>query len=797
MAQQPAPPPLTSDRALHQISGTDGAAFKSYATDPVWTTLSDPYPMTEGNTVQPLITGEAYFKELAAAIGKAQKTIYMAGWQINWDVHLVPGLRLYDALLAAAKAAPGLKIYVLPWAGNSHVPTYVTETTTVLNLINEALGAKLPEARRVFATGAEPHPNPSDGLDSFFSHHQKQVVIDDNVAFVGGIDVAYGRRDDASFGLSAIGRRGNDSYNGCLPHLRKVSVQDYLDPSRLNVPESRPGPKGGVIHSDVPKLARASLSAGKIQYPADGAEIDSATQPRMPWQDLQLKVEGPAVCDLAINFVLRWNSANKSPKLSLPPKPASAKGGCQVQMLRSASNTMVELEVKSGTLADRSRLHYKYGHNHIHNAMVNLINKADHFIYIENQFFVSAFGPERFGDGVANASKSKAIDEATGYGVEGWLTRRAWGNESAPPTNRINEALGTKLRNVIMNRDNPAPDGKTSRFHIYITLPVHSEGMLNDPSTMTQVHYTMQSLVFGSQSLINRTRRAILARKLWEGWDQTYERVFQDNNYEYESIPIEQCWPYITLLNPRNWAKLGDRYVTEQIYVHTKMMIVDDLYAIVGSANVNDRSLIGNRDSELAVQVVDTATSTEDIGAFAGPQLTRKFARELRMKLWNKLFCLSGASANVKPATALANAVKRPAAQDSWEAIREVAAKNTEGYDEAFAFIPRNQSGKDSLAASIWPTKFVGGKNAPGGLMPFDKSFWAGPQHTPAAKGLSEIQGFLTLLPWLWTKGENNNSGYHSALYVDNVPASGRPTNTEEPAKSIAQRDIRDSEETG
>lgn len=30
-------------------------------------------------------------------------------------------------------------------------------------------------------------------------------------------------------------------------------------------------------------------------------------------------------------------------------------------------------------------------------------------------------------------------------------------------------------------------------------------------------------------------------------------------------------------------------------------MIVDDIYTIIGSANINDRSLNGNRDSELAV----------------------------------------------------------------------------------------------------------------------------------------------------------------------------------------------------
>ena len=354
-----------------------------------------------------------------------------------------------------------------------------------------------------------------------------------------------------------------------------------------------------------------------------------------------------------------------------------------------------------------------------------------------------------------------------------------------------------------MNGCNPAPDGKTSRFHIYITLPVHPEGLLNDPSVMTQVHYTMQSLVFGAQSLVNRTRRAILARKLSEQPGQSYERVFEDSNHEYESVPIEDCWPYLTLLNLRNWAQLGDRYVTEQIYVHTKMMIVDDRYALVGSANINDRSQIGNRDSELAVLVMDTDYSTQDIGAFDGPQVTRKFARELRMKVWNKMFCLGGAKANVKPASGLADAVMRPAAQGSWEKIRERAAKNTNSYDAAFAFIPHNparsrpnEKTSSPQQVSIWPTKMMNGALSPSGLMPFDKAFWAAPRHAAAADGLSEVQGFITMLPWLWTQGEDNNSGYHSALYVENGtgPAAKLPVD-EVASASPASRSKRDDEE--
>lgn len=41
--------------------------------------------------------------------------------------------------------------------------------------------------------------------------------------------------------------------------------------------------------------------------------------------------------------------------------------------------------------------------------------------------------------------------------------------------------------------------------------------------------------------------------------------------------------------------------VTELIYVHSKLLIADDHLVICGSANINDRSMLGKRDSEIAV----------------------------------------------------------------------------------------------------------------------------------------------------------------------------------------------------
>lgn len=58
---------------------------------------------------------------------------------------------------------------------------------------------------------------------------------------------------------------------------------------------------------------------------------------------------------------------------------------------------------------------------------------------------------------------------------------------------------------------------------------------------------------------------------------------------------------YISFYGLRTHARLNSEPITELIYVHSKLLIVDDKVVICGSANINDRSLIGKRDSEIAL----------------------------------------------------------------------------------------------------------------------------------------------------------------------------------------------------
>ncbi len=132
-----------------------------------------------------LIDGEAYFQTLADAFEAARQTIFIVGWDIDSRIHLrrdqaQDSESLATTLDRLAEENPELEIYVLEW-DFSLLYSLEREIWPLLSL-----GWQTHE-RVHFALDGE-HPPAA-------SHHQKLVVIDDQLAFVGGIDLTRGRWD--------------------------------------------------------------------------------------------------------------------------------------------------------------------------------------------------------------------------------------------------------------------------------------------------------------------------------------------------------------------------------------------------------------------------------------------------------------------------------------------------------------------------------------------------------------------------------------------------------------------------
>lgn len=780
-------------RTVRQIIQENGQALPGAHTSPLWvgtpSAFSEP---TGGNTIKHFTTGEDYFADLVQAMDAAEREVYIAGWQVNWDAQLKPGLRLYDVIYRNAKR--GIHFYVMPWNDTKPVQTYEAQAVFVLNAINEQLKTeKVKSPGNVLAISSDAQ---ADRNAAYFSHHQKQVVIDRKIGYIGGIDLAYGRFDDATYdlGAAAQSRTVLNSYNPGLPGLQPISNANTVHPDKKPSPADMKIVQGGGWQVPYQKVGAGKDAVWKgSEDNKNDLHILRWDQPRQPWQDVHSRMEGPVVAHLTRNFTMRWNTLDTKTKLDVPASfvPNDRTKGTQIQVLRSAPFGMRKAEYKA--LKNKSSAKAPQGVEHdIYEAMIHLIGKAQRFIYIESQFFVSAFGA--IGGGAPNTLSPAAqfIKDGTG-GTGGGITdgelytARSWAdgtNNDAEldrlPTNGVCAALVARIVKAILDVAKP-------KFHAYITLPVHPEGSLLDASVAVQVFWTMQTIAHGSQSLLNGIKRGLKARELRDvKKDKDWQRALQPTNTEYDSIPTEECFEYVTLLNLRNWKKVThtdpvskttqERYITEQVYVHTKLMIVDDLYALLGSANINERSLLGDRDSEIAVLVMDEAKRA-DINGAGSNQPVRIFAHELRKAVWKKLFGITG---GVRPANELAQAVEMPGMPDSWKLIQRRAAANAALYEAAFPWVPRSEDQfaptpkKGASILPTWKTKMLDSKEESGALdspLPPQSEFWTEPRYTSAVAQLEQVKGFITALPVKWTKGENIWVRYPTALVAENEKA--------------------------
>ncbi|UTI62517.1 phospholipase D family protein [Paraconexibacter antarcticus] len=129
-----------------------------------------------GNAVEILIGGAAYGARLAEAIAGARRSVTLAGWCLTPGFQLVrdePPVVLRELL---AEASGRVDVRVLLWAG-APVPLSALRRAAVREV------AATLSAGSAVRVALDDHERP------LHCHHEKVVVIDDEVAFVGGIDL--------------------------------------------------------------------------------------------------------------------------------------------------------------------------------------------------------------------------------------------------------------------------------------------------------------------------------------------------------------------------------------------------------------------------------------------------------------------------------------------------------------------------------------------------------------------------------------------------------------------------------
>ena len=134
-----------------------------------------------------VIDAADYFRFLRETLKQAEKAVYLLCWDIDSRIELVRDetddgypTRLGDFLNRLVKEKPHLNIYIMDW-DFAVLYTFDRELLPIYKL-----GWKTPG--RIHFRLDNYHPEGA-------SQHQKIVVIDDTVAFIGGLDLTRGRWD--------------------------------------------------------------------------------------------------------------------------------------------------------------------------------------------------------------------------------------------------------------------------------------------------------------------------------------------------------------------------------------------------------------------------------------------------------------------------------------------------------------------------------------------------------------------------------------------------------------------------
>ncbi|KAK8587947.1 hypothetical protein V6N12_022409 [Hibiscus sabdariffa] len=485
------------------------------------------------------------WSDIFDAIHQARRLIYITGWSVWHKVRLVrdagPASDCTLGDILRSKSQEGVRVLLLLWDD----PT----SRSILGYKTDGIMATHDEETRRFFKHSSVHvllcPRMAGKKHSWvkqkevgtiYTHHQKTVIVDADagknnrkiIAFVGGLDLCDGRYDDPHHPLFRT--------------LQTLHKDDYHNPTYTNSTEGCP---------------------------------------REPWHDMHSKIDGPAAYDVLVNFEERWLKASKPHGLKKMKKTfddnllrieripdimgvsdftdsESDPEGWHVQIFRSIDSNSVKGFPKDPKDATSKNL--VCGKNvlidmSIHTAYVKAIRSAQHFIYIENQYFLgSSFN---------------------------WRSYKDLGADNLIPME-----IALKIASKIKAKE---------RFAVYIVLPMWPEGVPTGAAT--------QRILFWQHKTREMMYETIYRALEEAGLDgiytpEDYLNFFCLANRENDGYQPPDNESPNSANTPESLSRKSRRFM---IYVHSKGMIVDDEYVIVGSANINQRSMEGTRDTEIAM----------------------------------------------------------------------------------------------------------------------------------------------------------------------------------------------------
>eukprot|EP00249_Psilotum_nudum_P022879 c28674_g1_i1 orf=191-2614(+) len=290
--------------------------------------------------------------------------------------------------------------------------------------------------------------------------------------------------------------------------------------------------------------------------------------PREPWHDIHARVEGPVAWDVLENFEQRWKKQGvahflldiASNRAFIPRAeecPENDPESWNVQLFRSIDGGAAfgfpdkpAMAAQMGLVSGKDKVLDRS----IQDAYIHAIRRAKRFIYIENQYFLGS--------------------------CHLWDSMQDVGCLHLVPIE-----LTLKIVSKIEAGE---------RFSVYVVIPMWPEGLPESNQVQAILDWQRRTM----EMMFKQIAHALHATGRTQESPTDYLSFFCLGNREAMKGIENQ---------PEVRPEAGSNYSLAQqnrrfmIYVHSKMMIVDDEYIIVGSANINQRSMDGGRDSEIAI----------------------------------------------------------------------------------------------------------------------------------------------------------------------------------------------------
>ena len=665
--------------------------------------------MKTGNKAHWFSDGEKYFADLSEKLMEAKESIFMTDWWMSPELWLVrpvqmnsylslaylkrsrkenpPYSRLMDILYQCANR--GVKIYIQLFGENSVLTLDSVHTQNTLTAL---------------------HPNihvvrhPFNNIAFLWSHHEKLVIIDQIIGYVGGLDLCWGRFDTNEHPIYEPENNTNDP--------------QYLFP--------------GIDYSN----ARIRDFNKVYDYLKESSIRGKET--RMPWHDVHCRIIGPAVSDIARHFVERWNFTKFGTgegitdiKQSSSVSKEKKTGGFMMNLINQANQKNEEninnnsevlipveekkefieienldekeeeqeknniennqdseedniLDTKGSSLKGKTKLNSKKKLRGKKNLLINNNDKIEEEEELSEKEKELQEAMNKYYQNKKEIGEDYFYEKVQTVQDNGIL--RAGPNQNSNENNKsfydkfVENASKSKVFSNMFVRNNQEEEkleyniinvnyfrkGIKSKVQVLRSSCDWSVGIKKKENSILQAyielireskHYIyIENQFFVSKAfddddkknckqksrlsdLIQNTIAYEIRKRIIKAYEEgkkfrvmvfipllpgfagepeesgtlqiilkyTYAAIYR--NYGTSIIEKlkekmgEEWKNYIGFYSLRGHGLVNGVPTTEIIYIHSKLMIVDDKKVIIGSANINDRSMLGERDSEFCVLI--------------------------------------------------------------------------------------------------------------------------------------------------------------------------------------------------